>query len=84
MRATLEDFGRFWKEETDPEPRQELLQQLIDAVLVDGQTIVAIQPTSVFQALTSGAVRGTASWGRLGAMGANPDCARQCDSNPPR
>jgi hypothetical protein len=28
----LEDFGRFWKAETDPEPRRELLQQLLELV----------------------------------------------------
>ena len=47
-RAVLEDFGRFWKEETDPEPRRELLQQLFELVWVDGQKIVAVRPTPAF------------------------------------
>jgi hypothetical protein len=46
--AVLEDFGRFWKEETDPEPRRELLQQLFELVWVDGQKIVAVRPTPAF------------------------------------
>jgi site-specific DNA recombinase len=58
-RAVLEDFGRFWKDETDAEPRRALLQQLFDRVWVDGQKIVAVQPTSAFAALfTGGAVTG--------------------------
>jgi hypothetical protein len=58
-RAVLEDFGRFWTDETDPEPRRELLQQLFDRVWVDGQKIVAVRPTSAFAALfTGGAVTG--------------------------
>jgi hypothetical protein len=28
----LEDFGRFWKEETDPEARRGLLQPLFELV----------------------------------------------------
>jgi hypothetical protein len=44
-RAVLEDFGRFWKDETDPEPRRELVQQLFQRVWVDGQKIVAVRPT---------------------------------------
>jgi hypothetical protein len=47
-RAVLEDFSRFWKEETDPEPRRELLQQLFELVWVDGQKIVAVRPTPAF------------------------------------
>jgi hypothetical protein len=38
-RAVLEDFGRFWQEETDPEPRRELLQQLFELVWGDGQKL---------------------------------------------
>jgi hypothetical protein len=54
--AALEDFGRFWKDETDPEPRRELLQQLFDRVWVDGQKIVAVPPTSAYAALSPAAL----------------------------
>jgi hypothetical protein len=30
-----EDVSRFWKDETDPEPRRELLQPLCDRVWLD-------------------------------------------------
>jgi hypothetical protein len=50
-RAVLEDFGRFWTDETDPEPRRELVQQLFERVWVDGQKIVAVRPTPAFTGL---------------------------------
>jgi site-specific DNA recombinase len=53
-RAVLEDFGRFWEEETDPGPRRELLQQLFERVWVDGQKIVAVRPTPAFAGLFTG------------------------------
>jgi hypothetical protein len=62
----LEDFGRFWKDETDSEPRRELLQQLLDRVWVDGQKIVAVRPTPMFADLFTGGAaksqRGVKGW----------------------
>lgn len=50
-RSVLEDFGRFWQQEQDPEPRRELVQQLFARVWVDGQKIVAVHPTPPFTGL---------------------------------
>jgi hypothetical protein len=47
-RAVLEASGRFWAEETDPEPRRELIQQLFERIWIDGHRIVAVRPTSAF------------------------------------
>jgi hypothetical protein len=48
----LEDFGRSWKDVTDPEPRRQMLQQLFELVYVDGQKIVAVRPTPAFADLS--------------------------------
>ncbi len=50
-RAVLEDFGRFWEDETDPQIRRELLAQLFERVWVDAKKIVAVRPTPAFVAL---------------------------------
>jgi site-specific DNA recombinase len=47
-RAVLDDFARFWKTETAPEPRRQLLAQLFERVWVDGDRIVGVRPTPAF------------------------------------
>jgi hypothetical protein len=47
-RAVLEDFGRFWDEEADPDKRRELVAQLVDRVWIDDKRVVAIRPTPAF------------------------------------
>jgi site-specific DNA recombinase len=42
-RAVLEDFSRFWDEETDPERRRELVAQLVERVWIDDKRVVAIR-----------------------------------------
>lgn len=48
-RAVLEDFGRFWDEEIDPEKRRELVAQLVERVWIDDKRVVAIHPTPAFK-----------------------------------
>ena len=47
-RAVLDDFGRFWKDETDPTKRRELVGQLFERVWIDDSRIVAVRPSSAF------------------------------------
>jgi hypothetical protein len=44
----LDDFGRFWEEETDPERRRALVGQLVERVWIDDKRVVAIRPTAAF------------------------------------
>jgi hypothetical protein len=44
-------FATFWKTETTPEPRRELLAQLFDLVWIRGQPIGAVKPTAAFAGL---------------------------------
>ena len=47
-RQVLDDFAIFWRTETDPEAKRQLLQLIFESVWLDDRRVVAVQPKPSF------------------------------------
>jgi hypothetical protein len=47
-RKMLDDFGIFWRVETDPDAKRQLLGLLFEKVWLDNRRVVAVQPKPAF------------------------------------
>lgn len=47
-RKVLDDFGIFWRLETDPDAKRQLLGLLFEKVWLDDRRVVAVQPKPAF------------------------------------
>jgi hypothetical protein len=47
-RKVLDDFGIFWRQETDPDAKRQLLNLLFEKVWLDERRVAAVQPKPAF------------------------------------